>query len=226
MILAALLVSLLSQAAPPAPPRVEMTTYQMVLLRAGPSRTAEPGEGQRIQDAHLAYLAKLNRDGFNVLYGSFLDEGDLRGIVVLDVPSAERAHELMAADPHVQAGHRVVEVKPWLGPRGWFHPPAEPAALEQLVFGFLMRGTRTSQSREEAMEIQKEHLAYMDGLHKQGKLIMAGPFLDDSEWRGVVVYRVASAEEARALAAGDPAVKAGRLVIDARPWATWRGILR
>lgn len=66
----------------------------------------------------------------------------------------------------------------------------------------------------------------MDGLHQQGKLIMAGPFLDDSDRRGVVVYRVGSVEEARELGAGDPAVKAGRLMIDVHPWMTFKGILK
>ena len=33
-------------------------------------------------------------------------------------------------------------------------------------------------------------------------------------------------DEAKALAAGDPAVKVGRLVIDAHPWMTFKEILR
>jgi hypothetical protein len=37
---------------------------------------------------------------------------------------------------------------------------------------------------------------------------------------------VKSVEEAKQLAAQDPAVKAGRLVIDARPWMTFKGILK
>jgi uncharacterized protein YciI len=224
MILLVLLASMLVQAAQ-APP--EMMTYQAVLLRRGPNWSVEvtPERLQR-QEAHLAYLAKLNRDGFNVIDGSFLDDTNLQGIAILDVASAEKAQELMAEDPHVRAGDLVPEVKPWMGPKGWFHPPASPQESEELVFGFLMRGSNTSQPSEEAMEIQKGHLAYMEGLHKDGKLIMAGPFLDKSDWRGVVVYRVGSIEEGRELAAGDPAVKAGRLVIDARRWATWKGILR
>ena len=68
-----------------------------------------------------------------------------------------------------------------------------------------MRGPTRSQSQAEAEQIQKGHLAYMADLHRQGKLIMAGPFLDQSDWRGVVVYRVGSVAEAKGLAAGDPA---------------------
>ena len=48
----------------------------------------------------------------------------------------------------------------------------------------------------------------------------------DGDLRGIVVYRVATVEEARALAASDPAVKAGRLRLDARRWMTFKGLLK
>ena len=132
----------------------------------------------------------------------------------------------------------VLEVKPWLGPKGWFAPPTQPAAsdpnkmdIEPLIFGVLMRGPAAKaqppvHTEAQRQEIQKGHLAYMGELNKQGKLVAAGPFMDDGEWRGIVIYRVADVKEAQALAAGDPAVKAGRLVIEARPWMTLKGILK
>jgi uncharacterized protein YciI len=225
--LAILLVVQPAARAEPPQPKLEMMTYQMVFLQRVPGES-EPSESEAaaVQDAHLAYLARLNRERVNLLYGPFLDDGVLRGLAVLDVASAEEARKLFAEDPHVKAGRLAVDVKPWMGPRGWFHPPDDPATPEKLVFGFLKSGPNRSQSKEEAQALQKAHLAYMDDLHKAGKLIMAGPFLEDSEWRGVVVYRVESVEQARELASGDPMVKAGRLVIDARPWMTLRGILR
>ena len=113
-----------------------------------------------------------------------------------------------------------------MGPKGWFSPPTEPPTPEPFILGFLMRGPQTSQSPEDAQRIQEGHLAYMDALHKRGTLVAAGPFLDDAPMRGLVIYRVASVDEARQLAAGDPAVKAGRLVLDARPWMTFKGILK
>jgi uncharacterized protein YciI len=208
-------------------PELEMMTYQMVFLHRVPGVSELPeSQANAVQEAHLAHLARLNRERVNLLYGPFLDDGPLRGIAVLDVASAEEAKRLFAEDPHVKAGRLAVDVKPWMGPKGWFHPPDKPETPEQLVFGFLKSGPNRSQSKEEAQALQKAHLAYMDDLHEQGRLIMAGPFLDDTEWRGVVVYRVASVDEARDLASGDPMVKAGRLAIDARPWMTFRGILR
>jgi hypothetical protein len=46
--------------------------------------------------------------------------------------------------------------------------------------------------------------------------MIAGPFADASG--GVLVMKGASVEEVRALAERDPAVKAGRLVVNVRPW--------
>jgi hypothetical protein len=38
----------------------------------------------------------------------------------------------------------TVDVRPWFGPKGWFHEPPDatspPNRAEQLVFGFLVRG--------------------------------------------------------------------------------------
>jgi uncharacterized protein YciI len=184
-----------------------------------------------MQDEHLARLADMNRKRINLIYGPVLADVDLRGIGVLAVANAEEARKYFADDPFVKAGVMVAEVRPWMGPKEWFHAPVSydvtnPANLDQLVLGFLVRGPNTTQDKAAAAEIQKGHLAYMDSLHKQGKLVMAGPFMDNAPARGIVVYRVRDVAEAKGLAADDPAVKAGRLVIEAYPWMTFKGILK
>jgi uncharacterized protein len=216
----------------PAPSRAaqdstpQMKTYQMVFLRAAPHPPAGTVDTPEMQKAHVDRLVELTAQRVSLVSGPFLDDTDLRGIVVLDVPDAAAALKIFAEDAYVKAGLMVAEVKPWLGPKDGFHPPSEPHELERFVFGFLMSGPNRNQSEAEAAEIQKGHLAYLAELGKQGKLVLAGPFLDDSNWRGVVIYRVATVAEAQQLAAGDPAVKAGRLVLNAKPWMTFKGILR
>jgi uncharacterized protein len=98
--------------------------------------------------------------------------------------------------------------------------------LEPFVLGFLVRGPNPPQKGTGDDDIQKGHLAYMETLYKMGKLAAAGSFLDNTKARGVVIYRVANVEEARNFAAADPAVKAGRLVLEAHPWMTFKGILK
>lgn len=206
------------------PPK--MKVYQMVFFRNG-ANTNAPADAAQMQAAHLEGLIQLNRSRTNVLFGPFLDDTDLRGLAVLDVPDADSARKLLAGDPYVKSGLMTLEVRPWLSETNVFALPETPHTPEKLVFGFLNRGTnRTQLPAEEAQRIQRGHLDYMTGLHKLGKLIAAGPFMDNTDTRGLVIYRVAKIVEAKELAAGDPAVKAGRLVIDAHPWMTFKGILK
>ena len=57
-----------------------------------------------------------------------------------------------------------------------------------------------------------------------GKLAVAGPFLDNGDLRGMFIFTTGSQQEAEALVAADPAVKAGRLVLELHPWFAARGI--
>lgn len=210
---------------------LQMTTYQMVLLR----KTAVPESAlpnmAAAQQEHLDRLAALNRQRVNRIYGPMTDGGDLVGIAVLAVATADEARAAFAQDPFVKAGVLRVDVRPWFGPQEWFHAPASydvhnPDTLEPLIFGFLVDGPTRTHDEATAAEIQKGHLAYMASLADQGTLVMAGPFMDGNSPRGIVVYRVKTIDEAKTLAAGDPAVKAGRLMLEAHPWMTLRGILK
>jgi uncharacterized protein YciI len=102
-------------------------------------------------------------------------------------------------------------------------PPKE--SMRRYVIGFLYRGANPPPiSEAEADAIQRRHLAHMAGLFKQGKLLLAGPFLDDTDLRGICLYAVETVEEARALGESDPAVQAGRLRFEYHPWYGAKGI--
>ena len=60
-----------------------------------------------------------------------------------------------------------------------------------------------------------------------GKAVVCGPFGDqrDERFRGACLYRVASVDEARALAEADPTVKAGQLRIEAVTWYVGQGLM-
>jgi uncharacterized protein YciI len=106
-------------------------------------------------------------------------------------------------------------------------PAAEmPPNMTTYYFGVLMKGPKWSaESTPERATIQEGHLAHLDAMWKAGKLVLAGPLADESDWRGVLIYRTKTLEEAQRLANDDPAVAAGRLVVTMRPWMIQRGIL-
>jgi len=90
---------------------------------------------------------------------------------------------------------------------------------------FLYRGDKwTPEKTAETEAIQKGHLANITKLHEEGKLILAGPFLDDKELRGIFVMKTNSYEETDSLCNTDPAVKAGRLKVEIKPWYSAKGI--
>ncbi len=51
-----------------------------------------------------------------------------------------------------------------------------------------------------------------------GRLLINGPLLDDGELRGISVYASDDVAAVRAIAEADPAVRAGRLRVEAYPW--------
>jgi uncharacterized protein YciI len=73
----------------------------------------------------------------------------------------------------------------------------------------------------EAKQIHAAEHAYFEELVKSGKAVLGGPFADhggESEYKGVYVFRAKNADEARAFAENDPAVKAGHLTFEMIPW--------
>jgi uncharacterized protein YciI len=85
--------------------------------------------------------------------------------------------------------------------------------------GFLMRGPNwTPGASPELDQLQADHVAHKRRMAEAGYLILNGPCADDGNLRGISVYQAASLAEAQALAAEDPMVQNGRLVMEWHPW--------
>ena len=99
--------------------------------------------------------------------------------------------------------------------------PESPGDWEMTTYqvGFLKKGPAwTPGETPELKELQKAHLAHIQEMGASGKLLIAGPFTDGGDLRGMFIFRVDTLEEAKTLADQDPMVKAGRLVIEWHPW--------
>ncbi|MCB0736127.1 MAG: hypothetical protein KDC92_01345 [Bacteroidetes bacterium] len=95
---------------------------------------------------------------------------------------------------------------------------ADKYGMGQYVMAFLKAGPNRNRTAEEAAELQKQHMANIGRLAKEGKLVLAGPFIDNGELRGIYIFDVTTIEEAAELTATDPAIQAGSLVMELHPW--------
>ena len=74
-----------------------------------------------------------------------------------------------------------------------------------------------------------DHLAYQKDLEAKGALVFAGPLSDESgeemQGSGMIVYRAASLEDARAFAEADPMHERGARSFTLRRWLINEGAL-
>ncbi|MEM8907526.1 MAG: YciI family protein [Bacteroidota bacterium] len=90
--------------------------------------------------------------------------------------------------------------------------------MKKYFMCFLKTGPKRDHGEAEAAALQEQHLAHLSQLATDKKICSAGPFGDDGDIRGIVIYSVPTLEDALALANADPAVKAGRLAVEVHPW--------
>ena len=95
---------------------------------------------------------------------------------------------------------------------------ADQYGMRTYVMAFLKAGPNRNRSREDAQELQQAHMANINRLAGEGKLVLAGPFADDGPLRGIYIFDVATVAEAEALTKTDPAIQAGSLVMELHPW--------
>lgn len=102
---------------------------------------------------------------------------------------------------------------------------AETFPMDNYVFGMLKKGPNWNATQTaESKKIGEGHMAHINKMAATGKLVVAGPMMDNGEIRGLLIFKQMTVEEAKALASEDPAVKAGRLVLELHPWFAGAGL--
>jgi uncharacterized protein len=95
---------------------------------------------------------------------------------------------------------------------------ADEYGMKTYVIAFLKTGPNRLKDSAARADLQMAHLKNIMRLADEGKLIVAGPFLDNQDIRGIFIFNVSTVEEAKKLTETDPAVKAGTLIMELHPW--------
>ena len=95
---------------------------------------------------------------------------------------------------------------------------ADDYGMKKYVMAFLKSGPKRSKDQETRNKLQRAHLDNITRMAEEGSLVLAGPFLDDGEIRGIYIFNVETIEEAEALTKTDPAIQAGSLIMELHPW--------
>jgi uncharacterized protein YciI len=206
----------------------KLVQFQMAILKKGPKwDTTKEQERTQIFQQHLANVLSMYKSGKLAIAGPFGDDINLVGIFVMRTTSADEAKGWVDADPAVQAGLMEPEIHPWWS-EDVFHQMNLPLRLDTFYFGFLKKGPNRKEGDGDTPEIKKlqdDHIANIVRLANLKKMVMAGPFGDDGDLRGIFVFRVTSMKEAEDLAATDPMIKIDRLRIDLHPWHVPVGVI-
>lgn len=206
-----------------AAPQFELDQYQFGLLSRGPNYTSEKTpETEKIQAGHMAHMTVMAQTGKFVAAGPIGDDGDLRGIYLFHVASAEEAKALAADDPAIKAGRLKLDLITWWGPKGigekfldeYRRNPKLTGTMTKYYLALLRKGDQAGGSAQ----LQSEHLWHIRQMMDAGKMPLAGPFENGGDLRGIFVIAADSPEAARAVIAADPAVKAGHLKPEIHPW--------
>lgn len=119
----------------------------------------------------------------------------------------------VAADPAVPSVGRTFDVA--LAQR----TGADERGMRRYVLVILKTGPIRVPDGEARNAMFAGHMANIGRLAKEGKLALAGPFMQDpAGWRGLFVFAVDDIEQAKALVATDPVIVQGEMVAEYHPW--------
>ncbi len=194
----------------------EIATYYWGFFVRGPNQEKLPeDEGQKMQKAHIANLEKLHSEGKLLMAGPLGNAGNMRGIVVMDLKTAEEVQACFKDDPYVKAGRLEMQAYKWFTTKGAIKEADQPIKMAEYRLGLLKKGAAWSpESNPEIEKLQDGHMNNIRKMGSAGILALAGPLSEAGELRGIFVFRIKDDKKIQEMASADPSLQAGRLKME------------
>jgi uncharacterized protein YciI len=96
---------------------------------------------------------------------------------------------------------------------------ADDYGMKSYVFVLLKKGSSTITDKKQLDSIFRGHMANIQRLASEGKLVVAGPMGDnDKNYEGVFVFNTGSIDEAKQWLSTDPAIQSKHLDAELYSW--------
>jgi uncharacterized protein YciI len=95
---------------------------------------------------------------------------------------------------------------------------ADDYGMKTYVMALLKSGPNRLQDSAKSAELMRAHLDNIKRLAEEGKLILAGPFYEDQDLRGIYILDTDNIDSAKAMTESDPAIQYGSLEMELLKW--------
>lgn len=96
---------------------------------------------------------------------------------------------------------------------------ADEYGMKPYMLVILKTGSDTSAGKEKTDQLFRGHMANINKMATEGKLVVAGPFgKNDRRYRGIFILNVKTEVEAKSLLANDPAISGNLLAAEIYSW--------
>src|SRR3954464_6245987 len=110
MVLLVGLRAVAQQAGPPPGLEIPSNMKQYIVVFLVENANGKAHDDPQMMKKHLAFIRGQVESGKVVLVGPFTDNGKIAGMFIMDVPTAEDAKKVLAAEPMTSAGWVTPEV--------------------------------------------------------------------------------------------------------------------
>lgn len=209
-------------AAPVDPPVAR--TYALALLRVDPGRRAGTESQSSVWEREHAAVGRqaLEQGALLAVATVTAGAGDLRGLWIGSSSNVADVEALLATSPAVRSGHLKVELRTALSTASLIRRAAtlraRAGAIDELAeyqLVLVRQGARFDPKAEvENRQLAMARQAWLEMQQQAGHLLLAAPFTDAGDWKGLLLLKTGALEAARALAASDPTVRTERFAAE------------
>jgi uncharacterized protein YciI len=215
---------------PQLSPAATNAPLTFIFLNTGPDRAKVkemPQEAvSQMQAAHVGNFSTQFNRGTLMAAGPLGDNGFIRGTVLLSVATPEQVAECFKPDPFVQNGILAVDPHPWLVDLMKFGTPKVPFQLARHTLCIIKRGSHWSTwPKPLAADSLLRLLPSLKAQAHSGELAVSGPFSDNTDKLGLLLFYSTNQQQYQAQLEKEPAVTDGRVQLEFHPQFMGKGTL-